>query len=95
MISPLQIGEFVVFVIDNLACCVLLVLVLELDRYIGNTHHLGRLWDNRNNRESTTIGDHSMPMFHDDITHRIHLAMGSIGHLCSRLLFKVLHDICL
>src|SRR6218665_1818702 len=59
---------------------------LELDRYIGNTHHRGRLWDNRNhrnNRQSMTIGDQSVPMFHDDVTLRIHLAMGSIGHPCS------------
>jgi len=29
-----------------------------------------------------TIGDQSVPMFHDVVTHRIHLAMGSIGHPC-------------
>src|SRR6218665_3581672 len=50
---------------------------VELDRYIGNTHHRGRLWDNWNHRQMMTIGDQSMPMFHDDVTHRIHLAMGS------------------
>jgi len=27
-----------------------------------------------------TIGDQSVPKFHDDVSHRIHLAMGSIGH---------------
>jgi|SRR6218665_1038811 len=27
-----------------------------------------------------TIGDQSVPMFHNDVTHRIHLAMGFIGH---------------
>src|SRR6218665_3736346 len=37
----------------------------------------------RNNRQSMTIGDQSMLMFHDDVTHRIHLAMSSIGHPCS------------
>src|SRR6218665_581872 len=45
---------------------------LELDRYIGNTHHRGRLWDNRNHRnhrQMMTIGDQSVPMFHDDVTH--------------------------
>jgi len=26
------------------------VSILELDQYIGNTHHRGRLWDNRNHR---------------------------------------------
>ena len=49
---------------------------LELDRCIGSTHHRGRLWDNRNNRQSMTIGEQSMPIFHDDVTHQIHLAMG-------------------
>src|SRR6218665_3943351 len=61
--------------------------LLELDRCIGNTHHRGRLWDNRNhrnNRQSMTIGDRSVPMFHD-VTHRIHLAMDSIGHPCSTI----------
>src|SRR6218665_3067620 len=46
--------------------------ILELDRYIGNTHHRGRLWDNRNHRnhrQMMTIGDQSVPMFHDDVTH--------------------------
>jgi len=43
--------------------------VLELDRYIGNIHHRGRLWDNRNHRQMMTIGDQSVPMFHDDVTH--------------------------
>src|SRR6218665_1420545 len=45
---------------------------LELDRYIGTTHHRGRLWDNRNHRnhgQMMTIGDQSVPMFHDDVTH--------------------------
>jgi len=28
------------------------------------------------------IGDQSGPMFHDDVTHWIHLVMGSIGHPC-------------
>ena len=45
------------------------VLPIELDRYIGNTHHRGRLWDNRNHRQMMTIGDQSVPMFHDDVTH--------------------------
>src|SRR6218665_1897517 len=56
---------------------------LELDQYIGNTDNRGRLWDNwnhRNNRQSMTIGGQSVPMFHYEVTHRIHLAMGSIGH---------------
>ena len=56
--------------------------LLELDRYIGNTHHRGRLWDNWNHRQMMTISDQSVPMFHDDVTHWIRLAMGSIGHLC-------------
>src|SRR6218665_1308763 len=55
---------------------------LELDRYIGNTHHRGRLWDNRNHRQMMTIGNQAVPMFHDDVTHSIHLAMGSIGPPC-------------
>src|SRR6218665_3991029 len=59
--------------------------MLELYRYIGNTHYRGRLWDNRNHRQMMTIGDQSMPMFYDDVTHRIHLAMGSIGHQCSTI----------
>src|SRR6218665_205559 len=45
---------------------------IELDRYIGNTHHRGRLWDNRyhrKHRQMMTIGDQSVPMFHDDVTH--------------------------
>src|SRR6218665_128737 len=66
----------------------ILYLLLELDRYIGNTHHRGRLWNNRNhrnNRQSMTIGDQSVPMFHDDVTHRIHLAMVSVGHPCSTI----------
>ena len=29
-----------------------------------------------------TIGDQAVPMFHDDVTHCIHLAMGFIGHPC-------------
>ena len=32
-----------------------------------------------------TIGDQSMPMFQDEDTQRIHLAMGSIGHPCSTI----------
>ena len=32
-----------------------------------------------------TIGDLSVPMFHDDVTHRIHLAMSSIGHPCNTI----------
>src|SRR6218665_3656558 len=51
---------------------VVLAYILELDRYIGNTHHRGRLWDNRNHRnhwQMMTIGDQSVPMFHDDVTH--------------------------
>src|SRR6218665_2638703 len=32
-----------------------------------------------------TIGDQSVPMFHDDVTHQIHLAMSSIGHPCSTI----------
>src|SRR6218665_2015428 len=56
--------------------------LLELDRYIGNTHHRGRLWDNRNHRQTMTIGDQSATTFHDDVTHGIHLAMGSIGRPC-------------
>src|SRR6218665_3146593 len=32
-----------------------------------------------------TIGDQSVPMFHDDVSHRIHLAIGSIGHPCSTI----------
>jgi len=43
--------------------------LLELDRYIGNTHHRGRLWDNQNHRQMMTIGDQSVLMFHDDVTH--------------------------
>src|SRR6218665_3173626 len=61
---------------------------LELDRCIGNTHHRGRLWDNRNhrnNRQLMTIDDRSVLMFQDDVTHRIHLAMGSIDHPCSTI----------
>jgi len=27
-----------------------------------------------------TISDQSVPMFHDEVTHQIHLALGSIGH---------------
>jgi len=38
------------------------------------------------NRQSMTIGDQSEPMFHDDVSHRIHLAMGSIGHPCSTII---------
>src|SRR6218665_701516 len=58
---------------------------VELDRCIGNTHHRGRLWDNRNNRQSMTIGDQSVLMFHDDVTHGIHLAMSSVCHPCSTI----------
>src|SRR6218665_3409817 len=67
------------------ACCQFQSIVdtlLELDRYVGNTHHWGRLWDNRNHRQMMTIGDQSMPMFHDDVAQFIHLTMGSIGHPC-------------
>jgi len=42
---------------------------LELDRYIGNTHYRGRLWDSRNHLQMMTISDQSVPMFHDDVTH--------------------------
>src|SRR6218665_1131039 len=42
--------------------------LVELDRYIGNTHHRGRLWDNRNHWQMMTIGDQSVPMFQDDVT---------------------------
>ena len=42
-----------------------------------------------------TIGDRSVPMFHDDVTHWIHLAMGSIGHPCRITVFKVPRGICL
>ena len=28
---------------------------VELNRYIGNTHHRGRLWDNRNHRQMMTV----------------------------------------
>jgi|SRR6218665_1504843 len=52
------------------------------------THNWGQLWDNqnhRNNRQSMTIGDQSMPIFHDEFSHRIHIAMGSIGHPCSTI----------
>ena len=48
------------------------VMDVELDRYIGNTYHRGRSWDNRNHRnhrQMMTIGDQSVPMFHDDVTH--------------------------
>src|SRR6218665_1695867 len=47
----------------------------------GNTHNQGH----RNNRQSMTIGDQSVQMFHDKVAHRIHLAMGSIGHPCSTI----------
>src|SRR6218665_3270794 len=60
-------------------------LFLELDRYIGNTHHRGRLWDHRNHRQMMTIGNQSVPMFHGDVTHRIPIVMGSIGHSCSTI----------
>jgi len=49
-----------------------LVCKLELDRYIGSTHNRSRWWDNwnhRNNRQSITIGDQSMPMFQGEDTH--------------------------
>src|SRR6218665_29807 len=46
-----------------------LVFIVELDRYIGNTHHRGRLWDKWNHRQMMTIVDKSMPMLHDDVTH--------------------------
>src|SRR6218665_652289 len=58
---------------------------LELDRYIGNTYHRGQLWDNRNHRQMMTIGDQFVPMFHDDVTYRIRIAMGSIGHPCRNI----------
>ena len=41
---------------------------LELDRYIGNTHHRVRLQDNP---QTMTIGDQFMPMFHNEVTPRI------------------------
>src|SRR6218665_3392547 len=65
--------------------------LLELDPYIGNTHHRGRLWDNRNHRQIMTIGDQSVPMFHDDVTQSIHLAMASIGHPCRTIQGSVRH----
>jgi len=40
------------------------------------------LWDNR---QSTTIGNQSMPMFQDEDTHQIHGDMSSIGHPCSTI----------
>src|SRR6218665_3699303 len=55
---------------------------VERDRYLGNTHHRGRLWDNRNHRQMMTIGDQPVPLFHGDVTHSIHLDMGSLGHPC-------------
>src|SRR6218665_2013703 len=58
-------------------------LLINCDRYIGNTHSRGQVWDNlshRNNWQLMTIGDQSVPMFHDEFTHQIHLALGSIGH---------------
>src|SRR6218665_2093205 len=36
-----------------------------------------------------TIGEKSVPIFHDKVTHRIHLAMGSIGHPCSTVQVNV------
>src|SRR6218665_4015023 len=42
--------------------------MVELDRYIANPHHRGRLWDNRYHRQMMTIGDQCVPMFHDDVT---------------------------
>jgi len=54
---------------------------VELDQCISNTHNQGH----RNNRQSMTIGDQSVQMFHDKVAHRIHLAMGSIGHPCSTI----------
>ena len=38
--------------------------------------------------EQSAIDDQSVPMFHDDVTHKIHLAMGSTGHPCSTIRFK-------
>jgi len=35
--------------------------------------------------EQSAIGDQSMLMFQDENIHRIHLAMGSIGHPCSTI----------
>src|SRR6218665_4209075 len=61
-------------------------IIVELD----STHIRGRLgdnWNHRNNQQSMTIGDQSMPMFHDEVTHRIHLA--SIGHPGSTILGSV------
>src|SRR6218665_3666674 len=43
------------------------------------------LWDNRNNRQSMTIGDQSMPMFQDENIHRIHRDRSSTGHPCSTI----------
>ena len=63
-------------------------LSVELDRLISNIHNWGQLWDSRNHRnnwQSMTIGDQSMPMFHDEVTHQIPLAMGSLGHPCSTI----------
>jgi len=57
----------------------LVISLLELDRYNGSTHNRGRLWDNQNNWQSMTIGDQFMPMFQDEDTHRLHRDMSSIG----------------
>src|SRR6218665_3447037 len=35
--------------------------------------------------EQSAISDQFVPMFHDDVTHQIHQAMGSIGHPCSTI----------
>jgi len=44
--------------------------------------------------EQSAIDDQSLSMFHDEVTHQIHLAMGSMRNPCSTL-FKVPHGICL
>jgi len=36
-----------------------------------------------------TVGDQSVLMFHDEVTHRIHLAMGFIGRSCSTIQVSV------
>src|SRR6218665_371729 len=37
------------------------------------------------NRQSMTIGDQFVLMFHDEVTPQIHLAMGSKDHPCSTI----------
>ena len=61
----LHTGKVVSIVEDEVQVCN----AVELDRYIGNTHHRGLLWDNRNHRQMMTISDQFVPMFHDDVTH--------------------------